>query len=80
MKMSSFVASLLGVSIAGMSSAWAGGVGGCVDSPENPSLVLALLGGVVAAYPWLRGEMSARLRKSSRSPESHGRDARSNGE
>lgn len=80
MKMCSFVTSLLGMSIAGMSSAWAGSLSGCVDSPENPTLVLGLLGGTAAVYPWLRGEISARLRKRSMSREIRRRDARSSGE
>ena len=64
MKTVSFIASLLGASIAGMSSAWA--LGGCVDSPENPTIVLGLLGGAVAAYPWLKGWASALRRKNSK--------------
>jgi hypothetical protein len=64
MKVVSFIASLLGLSIAGASCAWA--FGGCADSPENPSIVLGMLGGAVAAWPWLRRTIPARLRNISR--------------
>lgn len=37
--------------------------GGCVVSPENPSLILGLLGGAVAALPLLRAWLKSRLRK-----------------
>jgi len=41
--------------------------GGCVQaSPENPSLILGLLGGAVAALPLLRARLRSRTRKSSR--------------
>lgn len=33
-------------------------MGGCVNSPENPTLILGLLGGAAAATPWLRGKLS----------------------
>ena len=32
--------------------------GGCVDSPENPTWILGLLGGAAAATPWLHGKLS----------------------
>ena len=38
-----------------------GGLGGCADSPENPSLILGLLGGAAAGLPWLRARLSQRL-------------------
>ena len=69
-----FAAALLGASVAGVSDAWAG-FGGCVDSPENPTVVLGLLGGAVAAYPWLRAEISARRHKAFRRGETGRRDA-----
>ncbi|MDE2235663.1 MAG: PExPT-CTERM protein, partial [Gammaproteobacteria bacterium] len=37
---------IAGISVAGAPAAWA--FGGCVDSPENPTLLLALLGGAAA--------------------------------
>jgi hypothetical protein len=38
--------------------------GGCTQaSPENPSLILGLLGGVVAAFPMVRAWLKSRLRK-----------------
>ncbi|MBV8451387.1 MAG: PExPT-CTERM protein [Deltaproteobacteria bacterium] len=37
--------------------------GGCVQSPENPSLILGLLGGAVAGLPLLRAWFKSRLRK-----------------
>ena len=37
--------------------------GGCVDSPENPSVVLGLLGGGAACLPWLRTRLRTRLSK-----------------
>ena len=73
MKIVSFIASLLSLSIAGASSAWA--FGGCVDSPENPSIVLGMLGGAVAAWPWLRRTIPARLRNISGFKEHHRQDA-----
>lgn len=46
------------------SSAWAQLTGGCVQySPENPSLLLGLVGGAVAALPLLRARLNARWRK-----------------
>lgn len=36
--------------------------GGCVDSPENATLVLALLGGSVAAVGWWRRHRNAEHR------------------
>ncbi|MFI4978724.1 MAG: PExPT-CTERM protein [Nevskiales bacterium] len=39
--------------------------GGCVDSPENPSVVLGLLGGGAACLPWLRARLRTRLSKRS---------------
>jgi XrtJ-associated TM-motif-TM protein len=46
--------------------AWA--FGGCADSPENPSLVLGLLGGAAAGARYLWQARSAR-RSSARNPE-----------
>jgi len=33
---------------------------GCVDSPENPTVVLGLLGGAVASANWLRKQLKSR--------------------
>lgn len=40
-------------------------LGGCVDSPENPTLLLALVGGVAAGVPWLRRQLKKRHDKHS---------------
>lgn len=45
---------------AGATAAWADDTGGCVDSPENPTVVLVLLGLFVASLPWLRQRFGAR--------------------
>jgi XrtJ-associated TM-motif-TM protein len=37
---------------------------GCTDSPENPTAVLALVGGAGALFSALRGRMRARRRTS----------------
>jgi len=79
MKIVSFIALLAGGSIAGVSCAWAD-IGGCVNSPENPTVVLGMLGGAVAAWPWLKRTIPARLRKISRSRELDGQGSTSNGE
>jgi len=31
--------------------------GGCVDSPENPTWILAGIGAVAAGAPWLRAKL-----------------------
>lgn len=36
--------------------------GGCVDSPENPTWILAGIGVVAAGAPWLRARIKARRR------------------
>jgi XrtJ-associated TM-motif-TM protein len=36
---------------------------GCVDSPENPTVVLGLLGGAAASVSWLRAKLGARRSK-----------------
>jgi XrtJ-associated TM-motif-TM protein len=33
-------------------------LGGCADSPENPTWILGLLGAAAAGAPWLRGKLS----------------------
>lgn len=35
-------------------------VDGCVDSPENPTAVLGLLGAASAGVPWLRAKWLSR--------------------
>lgn len=37
--------------------------GGCVDSPENPTAVLGLLGAASAGAPWLRAKWLSRRGK-----------------
>lgn len=49
--------------------AFAGGIGGCVNSPENPTAVLGMLGGAVAGYPWLKAKVAERLRRRSPSQD-----------
>jgi len=44
-------------------------LGGCVNSPENPSVVLGLLGGGAASLPWLRARIRAGQSKRPRLPE-----------
>ena len=51
-------AAVVGISVAAAPAALA--FGGCVDSPENPTLLLALLGGVAAGVPWLRRQLKRR--------------------
>lgn len=51
-----------GVWLAGMACAQADTTGGCVDSPENPTVVLVMLGLAAAAVPRLRAGLR-RLRK-----------------
>lgn len=52
----------LGLLAAAMGTAYGQG-GGCVDSPENPSVVLGLLGVASAGAPWLRAKWLSRRRK-----------------
>jgi len=40
--------------------------GGCVNSPENPTIILGLLGAVAAGAPWLRARVKARAAKRTR--------------
>lgn len=37
--------------------------GGCVDSPENPTWILAGIGGVAASASWLGAKLKRRKRK-----------------
>lgn len=48
-----------GVLVATTGAAYAQG-GGCVDSPENPTAVLGLLGAASASVPWLRARWQSR--------------------
>lgn len=61
----------LGVLAAAIGAAYAQG-GGCEDSPENPTVVLALLGAASAAAPWLRAKWLSRRRKPAVSGEQAG--------
>jgi XrtJ-associated TM-motif-TM protein len=36
---------------------------GCLDSPENPTAVLALMGAAGSAVPWLFGSLAKRRKK-----------------
>lgn len=61
--MSSFVRnSVVGAVLffVGATAAWADDTGGCVDSPENPTVVLVLLGLFVASLPWVRQRIGAK--------------------
>jgi hypothetical protein len=40
-------------------------LGGCTRSPENASLVLALIGGAAAGVPWARAQLRSRFGKRS---------------
>jgi XrtJ-associated TM-motif-TM protein len=62
-----FIALQLGLWLASASCVWAETIDGCVDSPENPTVVLGLLGSGVAAYPWLRRRAAALLRRNRQS-------------
>lgn len=53
-----FVVPVAGLTLAVAGSAWA--TGGCVNSPENPTLVLAALGSAAAGLPWLRARLGSR--------------------
>ncbi len=44
-------------------SSLANAFGGCVDSPENPTLILGLIGGAAAAAPWCLKKLQARRKK-----------------
>ncbi len=37
--------------------------GGCISSPENPTAVLAVIGGAACAWPALRGWVGNKLKK-----------------
>jgi hypothetical protein len=56
-KLGSIVISV-GLSAGVMTLVWTGSAaalgGGCVDSPENPSILLALVGGASALLPFAR--------------------------
>lgn len=47
--------------LAGAGTAFA--FGGCVDSPENPTWILAGIGGAAAGVPWLRARLKRRRNK-----------------
>ncbi|MGH8273704.1 MAG: PExPT-CTERM protein [Gammaproteobacteria bacterium] len=52
---------VVGLSLAATSGAFA--FGGCVNSPENPTWILAGIGGVAAGVPWLRSVIRRRRDK-----------------
>lgn len=41
----------------------AAALGGCTDSPENPSILLALVGAAAALFPFVRRHWLARNRR-----------------
>jgi hypothetical protein len=43
--------------------------GGCEVSPENPTVVLGLLGAASAGLPWLRARWQSRRREAGRSTQ-----------
>ena len=54
------LAVVLGAFLASTGAALADGPGGCVDSPENPTVILGLLGGAAAGLPWLKAQILSR--------------------
>ncbi|MGH8272740.1 MAG: PExPT-CTERM protein [Gammaproteobacteria bacterium] len=61
MKLTDFVIGTLAV--AGLVLAFGGtafAFGGCVNSPENPTWLLAGIGAVAAGVPWLRAKLKRR--------------------
>jgi XrtJ-associated TM-motif-TM protein len=53
---------LIAVLVLTVGSKAAFALGGCVDSPEDPTAILAILGCGAAAIPILRSKMQARKR------------------
>ncbi|MDB5974741.1 MAG: hypothetical protein JWR07_1501 [Nevskia sp.] len=55
------------IAVAALSQLFAGSaladLGGCVDSPENPTAVLGLLGAAAAGMPWVKAKLAARRGK-----------------
>ncbi len=51
-------AAVAAATLAGAGTAFA--FGGCADSPENPTWLLAGIGGVAAGVPWLRAKLKRR--------------------
>ena len=43
----------------------ADGLDGCVNSPENPSAILALIGLTAAGAPWLNNQIKKRRNRKS---------------
>jgi XrtJ-associated TM-motif-TM protein len=43
--------------------------GGCEDSPENPTVVLGLLGAASAGIPWIRARWLSRRHDASKSKD-----------
>jgi XrtJ-associated TM-motif-TM protein len=57
------VAGTLAVAALPLGSVLAQGTGGCVDSPENPTLLLGLLGAAVAGAPRLKSYIATRRKR-----------------
>ncbi len=55
--------SLIAVFLLSLSTTVFGQVGGCVDSPEDPSAVLVLLGVGAVAFPALKARITKRKHK-----------------
>ncbi len=51
-----------GLSLFAVTPAFAS-IGGCVDSPENPTWILAGIGAVAAGVPWVRSVVRRRRGK-----------------
>lgn len=61
LRLTSKLAAVGALLMASAGMAWA--QGGCVDSPENPTLVLGLLGAGAAGLPWLKAQVAARRKR-----------------
>ena len=61
LKQAVYAFAAVAVLLAGAGTALA--FGGCVDSPENPTWILAGIGVVAAGAPWLRAKIKGRRRK-----------------
>jgi hypothetical protein len=57
---------VVGVVAIGVAASRALAFGGCVDSPENPSVVLGLIVAAVAAAPLIRSRLNSRASRERR--------------
>jgi len=54
---------LIAASVVMLTPRSAFGLGGCVDSPEDPTAVMAILGGLAATIPLVSSRLRSRKRK-----------------